>query len=53
MSAQAVARAGHRAFRRGRVTVIPGWLNFGMVFLVRLLPRWLPRRIVRHYNQTR
>ena len=53
MSAQAVDRAGHRAFRRGRVTVIPGWLNFGMVFLVRLLPRWLPRRIVRHYNQTR
>ena len=53
MTALAVARAGHRAFRRGRITVIPGWLNRGLVFLVRLTPRWFPRKIVRFYNQTR
>jgi short-subunit dehydrogenase len=53
MSARAVAVAGHRAFRKGRVTVITGWLNHGLVFLVRLTPRWFPRRIIRRYNQTR
>ena len=53
MSARAVAVAGHRGFRQGRVTVIPGWLNHCLVFLVRLTPRWFPRKIVRYYNQTR
>jgi len=47
-----VARAGHRAYRKGRVTVVTGWLNHCLVFLVRLTPRWFPRRIIRHYNQT-
>jgi short-subunit dehydrogenase len=53
MSARAVAKAGHRAFRKGRVTVITGWMNHCLVFLVRLTPRWFPRKLIRFYNQTR
>jgi len=53
MTAQAVAEAGHRAFRRGKITVVTGWMNHLLVFLVRLLPRSFPRKIVNRYNQTR
>ena len=52
MTAQAVAESGHRAFRNGKVTVVTGWTNRLFVFLVRLTPRWLPRRIVAKFNQT-
>ena len=51
MSARAVAEIGHRAFRRGQVTVVTGWLNHCLVFLLRLTPRWFPRRIVAYYNR--
>ena len=47
MAAAPVARAGHRAFRRGRVLVIPGLKNRLGAFSTRLAPRWLVRRVVR------
>jgi len=45
-SAASVARAGHRAFRRGKPLVVPGLTNKLITFAPRLLPRWLVRRIV-------
>lgn len=45
MSAEAVARAGYRGFRRGRLLVVPGVHNWLGAFAVRLMPRWVPRRI--------
>lgn len=50
MSAQAVARAGHRAFRRGRVVAIPGLRSPVLAFLVRLFPRVAVRKIVNEIN---
>ncbi len=47
MRAAPVARAGHRAFRRGRTVVIPGLGNRLLAFSTRLTPRWLLRRVVR------
>ncbi len=47
MEVAPVARAGHRAFRRGRVVVIPGLANRLLTFSNRLAPRWLTRRVVR------
>lgn len=47
MAAARVARAGHRAFRKGRVLVIPGLSNRLLAFSTRLAPRWLLRRVVR------
>ena len=52
MSAQAVARAGHRAFRCGKLIAIPGWQNQLIVAAVRILPRWLVRKAVGFYNRT-
>lgn len=45
MSAAAVARAGHRGFRRGKTLVIPGVLNQLAVFGTRLFPRAWVRKI--------
>ncbi len=47
MPAAPVARAGHRAFRRGKVLVIPGLRNRLLAFSTRFTPRWLLRRLVR------
>jgi short-subunit dehydrogenase len=47
MAAEPVARAGHRAFRKGRVLVIPGLGNRLLAFSTRLAPRWLIRRVIR------
>lgn len=52
MSAEAVAVYGHCAFRNGKVTAIPGMQNKAFVFLNRILPRQLPRKIVKRYNRT-
>jgi len=52
MSAEAVAIYGHRAFRNGKVTAVPGMQNKTFVFLNRILPRPLPRKIVKRYNRT-
>jgi uncharacterized protein len=51
MSAQAVAIYGHRAFRNGKVIAIPGVQNKVFVFLNRLAPRWIPRKIINSYNR--
>jgi short-subunit dehydrogenase len=51
MSAAAVARAGHEAFRKGRVLRVPGLNNNLLIFTTRILPRWLIRKGVNFYNQ--
>jgi short-subunit dehydrogenase len=50
MEADAVARAGHRALRRGRRTVIPGLLNRLLAFGTRLAPRRLLIRAAAAFN---
>ena len=45
MNAATVARIGHRGFRRGKVIVVPGFLNKLLVFLTPLLPRAWVRKI--------
>ncbi|MEI6196218.1 MAG: SDR family oxidoreductase [Verrucomicrobiota bacterium] len=52
MTSAAVAVYGHRAFRQGKITAVPGWQNKVFVFLNRILPRVLPRKIVKTYNRT-
>jgi short-subunit dehydrogenase len=52
MSAAAVASHGHRAFRDGKVTAVPGFQNKVFVFLNRILPRPFPRKMVKFYNRT-
>ena len=47
MTAAAVARHGHRAFRRGRFVVLSGFRNFVPTVLVRLLPRIVVRKLVK------
>jgi uncharacterized protein len=53
MSAETVAIYGHRAFRNGKITAVPGLQNKLFVFLNRIFPRWLPRKIVKFYNRTK
>jgi uncharacterized protein len=52
MTAAAVAIYGHDAFRSGKVTAVPGIQNKTFVFLNRILPRQLPRKMVKFYNRT-
>ena len=47
MDARRVAAAGHRAFRRGQVVVVPGFVNKVGVFSVRIAPRFLIRKVTR------
>ena len=51
MSAAAVAAAGHRDFRQGKVISIPGVSNKFIVSVPRLFPRSTMRRLVGKYNQ--
>lgn len=51
MSAETVARCGHRAFRKGRVLCIPGLLNHFLIFLMRSTPRRLQRKAVKSLNR--
>lgn len=53
MSAEAVARHGHCAFRRGRFVVISGMHNRLLVSLVRLMPRSIARKAVKFLNTVR
>jgi hypothetical protein len=53
MPAAAVASYGHRAFRKGRLLVIPGWQNHFLVFLVRIMPRWCVRKMAGLFNRTK
>ena len=52
MATDVVAIYGHRAFRNGKIIAMPGIQNRLMIFLIRFVPRWLPRRIVKFYNRT-
>lgn len=53
MSAEAVARYGHCAFRRGRVLAIPGLGDRLLTLVVRLTPRCLVRKLVKRGNVPR
>jgi len=53
MTAETVARCGHRAFRKGRVLCVPGWQNHFLIFLMRITPRSFQRKTVKSLNQTR
>jgi hypothetical protein len=53
MSAQEVARIGHRDFRIRKIISVPGLRNNFFIFLNRLVPRSLPRKIVKSYNRTK
>lgn len=50
MSAESVARIGHRAFRQGRVVAITGLRNRALAFSVRLAPRFVVRKIAQRLN---
>ena len=52
MATDVVAIYGHRAFRNGKIIAVPGIQNRLMIFFIRFVPRWLPRRIVNSYNRT-
>jgi hypothetical protein len=51
MTARQVARAGYRAFRRRKLLVVPGWLNYLGSLGVRFVPRSLARGIARRLQQ--
>jgi short-subunit dehydrogenase len=53
MSAEAVACYGHRAYRNGKVVVITGLPNRLVTLLIRILPRWFVRKIVKSFNNTK
>ena len=50
MSAEAVARIGHDAFRRGRVVAVAGFRNQALAFSTRLAPRAAVRKIAGRLN---
>ena len=52
MPAEVVARHGHKAFTKAKLTAVPGFSNHLLVFLNRILPRRWPRKIVKLYNRT-
>ena len=51
MSAEDVARIGHRDFRNKKVISIPGLQNKALVMLTRITPRSAVRRMVKRYNK--
>jgi len=53
MPAQAVAIAGHKSFRAGKVICVPGTANKLLVFTPRILPRNLSRKLVKRYNSVK
>ncbi len=53
MSAEAVARISHRAYRRRRVVVITGRRNQFPAFLTRLFPRVMVRKVTKRLNGVR
>jgi short-subunit dehydrogenase len=53
MTAEAVARYGHDAFRRRKLLAIPGLKYRFLPVLGRLMPRWLVRKIVSFYTRTK
>lgn len=53
MQATDVARIGFRGFSRGKTIVVPGWKNKWGVFLIRVIPRSIVRRVVHRLNKTK
>ncbi len=51
MTAEAVARIGHRAYRGGRAVKISGLRNAVMAFGVRLAPRSVVRKVAKKFNE--
>jgi short-subunit dehydrogenase len=53
MTAGQVARAGYRGFRRGKLLIVPGWINYLGAMGVRFVPRSIARGIARRlqWNQ--
>jgi uncharacterized protein len=45
MQAAPVVRAGIRALRAGRISVVPGWANKAIVIFVWATPRWLHQAV--------
>ena len=49
MTAQEVAQAGYRGFRRGKLLIVPGWLNYlgsmSIRFISRSMARWIAKRL--------
>jgi short-subunit dehydrogenase len=52
MSAETVAHCGHRAYRHGKAVSVPGLTNNFLIFLTRIMPRWLVRKCVKSFNKT-
>jgi short-subunit dehydrogenase len=50
MTAESVARIGHRAYRRGKVVAVTGVRNKVVPLLVRMTPRATVRKIARRLN---
>ena len=53
MTAQQAARAGYRGFRRGKLLVVPGWINYLGSMGVRFVPRGMARGIARRLQWDR
>ncbi len=51
MPADVAARVAHQDFRAGKVISVPGFSNRLVIFAIRFLPRWLPRRLFKYYNR--
>jgi short-subunit dehydrogenase len=51
ISAEAVAKAGHHAFRKGRIIELPGLRNKLLAFSVRLAPRAVARKVAHALNR--
>ena len=51
MSAEAVARHGHQAYRHGKVVAVPGFGNNFLIFMTRLWPRQAIRKSVKSFNK--
>src|SRR5688572_33047069 len=47
-----VVRAGIRALRAGRMSVVPGWANKAIVFFTWATPRWLHQVVFSHAMNT-
>lgn len=53
MDAAPVALAGYKGMMRGKAVVVPGFQNKFVLFMIRLGPRWLVRRIARRLQDRR
>jgi uncharacterized protein len=52
MSAEVVALHGHHTYRSSKVVAVPGLGNHLLIFLTRIMPRWLVCKLVKFFNKT-